>query len=72
MLRTLVAPFAVAALLATTNLPAAPATAPSRLFEGKDLFSLQIATDPQITVTGSETAMRRIAAAILTALDGAR
>jgi dipeptidyl aminopeptidase/acylaminoacyl peptidase len=52
MLRTSVAPLAVAALLASANLAAAPATAPSHVFEGKDLFSLQLVADPQIRPDG--------------------
>src|SRR6185437_632593 len=38
---------------------AAPAEAPSRLFEGKDLFGLQRVTDPQIRPDGGAVAYVR-------------
>jgi dipeptidyl aminopeptidase/acylaminoacyl peptidase len=39
---------------------AAPAEAPSKLFEGRDLFALQVATDPQIRPDGEVIAYTRV------------
>src|SRR5512145_657286 len=39
---------------------AAPPDAPNRLFQGRDLFALQIASDPQIRPDGREVAYVRI------------
>ena len=38
----------------------APAEAPSRFFEGRDLFGLQVATDPQIRPDGKVVAYTRV------------
>jgi len=47
-------------LLAVAPVLAAPPDAPSRKFEGKDLFGLQVATDPQIRPDGKAVAYTRI------------
>jgi dipeptidyl aminopeptidase/acylaminoacyl peptidase len=44
--------FAFASFLGMSAAVAAPAEAPSHVFEGKDLFSLQVVTDPQIRPDG--------------------
>lgn len=48
-------------LITATPLPAlaAPAEGPSRIFQGKDLFDLEIASDPQISPDGSRIAYVR-------------
>jgi dipeptidyl aminopeptidase/acylaminoacyl peptidase len=45
---------------------AAPAEGPSRVFEGRDLFSLEVATDPQISPDGSRIAYVRRSGDIMT------
>ncbi len=51
----------LAALLAFAPLAlAAPPDAPSRKFEGRDLFGLQVATDPQIRPDGKTIAYTRV------------
>ena len=45
---------------------AAPAEAPSHIFQGKDLFSLQCATDPQIRPDGHVVAYVRVSYDIMT------
>jgi hypothetical protein len=54
---------AFAAFLAATALAApaaaAPATGPNRYFTGSDLFSLEVATDPQISPDGKTIAYVR-------------
>ena len=57
---------ALALLFAFTLSEAAPAEAPSKLFEGRDLFSLQVATDPHIRPDGRAVAYTRIAYDIMT------
>jgi dipeptidyl aminopeptidase/acylaminoacyl peptidase len=54
------------ALAATGTLCAAPAEAPSHVFEGKDLFSLQCVTDPQIRPDGHMIAYVRVSYDIMT------
>ncbi len=49
----------VLVLLSSVSL-AAPADAPSRKFEGRDLFGLQVAADPQIRPDGRAVAYTRI------------
>jgi dipeptidyl aminopeptidase/acylaminoacyl peptidase len=53
--------FAVLPLLALVASPAlaAPAEGPSRIFEGKDIFGLEVATDPQISPDGTSIAYVR-------------
>lgn len=46
--------------LGSPTILAAPADAPSRTFEGRDLFGLQIASDPQIRPDGRAIAYTRI------------
>jgi dipeptidyl aminopeptidase/acylaminoacyl peptidase len=58
--------FACVALLATGALRAAPAEALSHVFEGKDLFSLQVVTDPQIRPDGHVIAYVRVSYDIMT------
>jgi dipeptidyl aminopeptidase/acylaminoacyl peptidase len=55
------APLAIlfAATALTPSAKAAPATAPSRYFTGADLFSLEVATDPQISPDGRTIAYVR-------------
>src|SRR5439155_8409252 len=58
-----------AALLAVTALSAAPAaapTGPSRTFEARDLFSLEAASDPQISPDGTRIAYVRRSGDIMT------
>ncbi|MBA3677057.1 MAG: S9 family peptidase [Sphingosinicella sp.] len=59
---------ACALLLGCSPLPllAAPADGPSRLFEGRDLFSLEAASDPQISPDGSRIAYVRRSGDIMT------
>jgi len=45
---------------------AAPAEGPSRIFEGRDLFSLEVASDPQISPDGTKIAYVRRAGDIMT------
>ena len=58
MRRFLFALACAAAIPAFAN--AAPADAPSRKFEGRDLFGLQYATDPQIRPDGLAVAYTRV------------
>ena len=44
--------FAAVAAAAAGTAGAAPAESPSHVFEGKDIFSLQCVTDPQIRPDG--------------------
>src|SRR5688500_18138028 len=46
--------------LSTAQLPAAPRDAPARLFEGRDLFGIQYAADPQIRPDGKAVAYVRV------------
>src|SRR5215213_5944510 len=57
-----------AALLAALALPAlaAPPEGPSRTFEARDLFSLEAASDPQISPDGSRIAYVRRSGDIMT------
>src|SRR5215468_421761 len=52
--------------LATGAVFAAPAESPSHVFEGKDIFSLQCVTDPQIRPDGRVIAYVRVAYDIMT------
>jgi dipeptidyl aminopeptidase/acylaminoacyl peptidase len=53
--------FVIAFLLfVCTHIQAAPAEAPSKFFEGRDLFALQVATDPQIHPDGKVVAYTRV------------
>jgi dipeptidyl aminopeptidase/acylaminoacyl peptidase len=58
----------LSALLLGACIPAlaAPAEAPSRAFEGRDLFALQLATDPQIRPDGRSVAYVRVSYDIMT------
>jgi dipeptidyl aminopeptidase/acylaminoacyl peptidase len=47
-------------LFVCTHVQAAPAEAPSKFFEGRDLFALQVATDPQIHPDGKVVAYTRV------------
>ena len=47
-------------LFVCTHSQAAPAEAPSKFFEGRDLFALQVATDPQIHPDGKVVAYTRV------------
>jgi dipeptidyl aminopeptidase/acylaminoacyl peptidase len=58
--------FAFVALAAAGTLSAAPAEAPSHVFEGKDLFSLQWVTDPQIRPDGHLIAYVRVSYDVMT------
>src|SRR5882724_5231481 len=60
------APFAFVALVAAGTVAAAPAESPSSVFEGKDLFSLQCVTDPQIRPDGHVIAYVRVSYDIMT------
>src|SRR5882757_4722517 len=60
------ASFAFVALVAAAAANAAPAESPSHVFEGKDLFSLQCVTDPQIRPDGHAIAYVRVAYDIMT------
>ena len=55
-----------AVLLVASSVVAAPAEAPSKYFEGKDLFGLQVATDPQIRPDGGAVAYVRVSYEIMT------
>ena len=63
--------FAIA-LLAAAAMPtlAAAPDRPSPLFELRDLFSLEAASDPQISADGSRTLLQAIAERGLAALPG--
>jgi dipeptidyl aminopeptidase/acylaminoacyl peptidase len=63
-LSTIATLFAATALAAPTA--AAPATGPSRYFTGSDLFSLEIATDPEISPDGKTIAYVRESNDIMT------
>jgi Tol biopolymer transport system component len=63
-MRTL--PFALVALLCTAPALATPADAPTPLFEGRDLFGLQWATDPQISPDGRTVAYVRLGHDVMT------
>src|SRR5262245_35163506 len=52
--------------LAAGAVCAAPAESPSHVFEGKDLFSLQCVTDPQIRPDGRVVAYVRVSYDIMT------
>ena len=54
-MRKLIALTLLSALSASAQ--ATPPDAPNRLFQGRDLFALQLATDPQIRPDGREIAM---------------
>jgi dipeptidyl aminopeptidase/acylaminoacyl peptidase len=61
-------PLAALLLLSAAAAPAAfaaPAEGPSRLLEGRDLFSLEVAADPQISPDGSRIAYVRRSADIM-------
>jgi dipeptidyl aminopeptidase/acylaminoacyl peptidase len=58
--------FAFVALAAASAAGAAPAESPSHVFEGKDLFSLQCVTDPQIRPDGHVVAYVRVSYDIMT------
>jgi dipeptidyl aminopeptidase/acylaminoacyl peptidase len=58
--------FAFVALAAASAAGAAPAESPSHVFEGKDLFSLQCVTDPQIRPDGHVIAYVRVSYDIMT------
>jgi dipeptidyl aminopeptidase/acylaminoacyl peptidase len=59
--------FFLAALLAVaSDAGAVPANSPSRVFEGKDIFSLQSVTDPQIRPDGHVVAYVRMSYDIMT------
>jgi dipeptidyl aminopeptidase/acylaminoacyl peptidase len=60
------ASFAFVALVAAGAVYAAPAESPSHVFEGKDLFSLQCVTDPQIRPDGHVIAYVRVSYDIMT------
>jgi len=65
--QTLLHAVAACCLLAgTASLQAAPADAPSHQFEGQDLFSLQLASDPQIRPDGQAIAYTRVGFDIMT------
>jgi dipeptidyl aminopeptidase/acylaminoacyl peptidase len=57
---------AFAALLLLFAAPAAAADGPSRAFEARDLFSLEAASDPQISPDGSKIAYARRSGDIMT------
>ncbi|HEX8582933.1 MAG TPA: S9 family peptidase [Allosphingosinicella sp.] len=59
-------PLALILLAAAAPLAAAPAEAPSRTFEARDLFSLEVAADPQISPDGSRIAYVRRSGDIMT------
>jgi dipeptidyl aminopeptidase/acylaminoacyl peptidase len=61
---------AVALGLRSVTAVAAPAESPARYFEGKDLFGVQVATDPQIRPDGGAVAYVRVSYEIMT--DAAR
>ncbi|HEY0412413.1 MAG TPA: S9 family peptidase [Allosphingosinicella sp.] len=64
MLKRLSAFFLTAALAAAA--PAAPPEGPARTFEGSDLFSLEVAADPQISPDGTRIAYVRRSGDIMT------
>jgi dipeptidyl aminopeptidase/acylaminoacyl peptidase len=57
---------AVAALAVASSAGAVPAVSPSHVFEGKDIFSLQCVTDPQIRPDGHVVAYVRMSYDIMT------
>jgi dipeptidyl aminopeptidase/acylaminoacyl peptidase len=59
-------PFAFVSIMAAGAVFAVPAAAPSHVFEGKDLFSLQVVTDPQIRPDGHVIAYVRVSYDIMT------
>jgi dipeptidyl aminopeptidase/acylaminoacyl peptidase len=61
-----VASFVFVALVAAGTVAAAPAESPSPVFEGRDLFSLQCVTDPQIRPDGHMIAYVRVSYDIMT------
>src|SRR5687768_9559726 len=58
--------FWVFLLAAMSPAAAAPPTEPNRLFTGQDLFSLEIASDPQISPDGRSVAYVRRSGDIMT------
>jgi dipeptidyl aminopeptidase/acylaminoacyl peptidase len=58
--------FAAVTLAVTGAAVAAPANSPSHVFEGKDIFSLQCVTDPQIRPDGHVVAYVRMSYDIMT------
>ncbi|MGH8186802.1 MAG: TolB family protein, partial [Steroidobacteraceae bacterium] len=56
----------LALLFASVSTLAAPPEAPTRTFEGRDLFALQLATDPQIRPDGRSVAYVRVVFDIMT------
>ncbi|HEY0043078.1 MAG TPA: S9 family peptidase [Allosphingosinicella sp.] len=59
-------PLALILLAVAAPLAAAPPEAPSRTFEARDLFSLEVAADPQISPDGSRIAYVRRSGDIMT------
>lgn len=60
-------PFALlCCVLGAATAQTAPATGPTQAFEGRDLFSLQMASDPQISRDGKTVAYTRIAFDVMT------
>jgi dipeptidyl aminopeptidase/acylaminoacyl peptidase len=57
---------AVLLSVASVSTLAAPPDAPARLFQGRDLFAIQLATDPQIRPDGRSVAYVRVAYDIMT------
>jgi hypothetical protein len=62
--------FALTATLSAAVAVAAPPEVPARQFTGLDLFSLQVATDPQIRPDGGVVAYTRVSYDVMT--DGSR
>src|SRR5690242_16737829 len=60
------AAFTCIALTACAAVSAAPAESPSRVFEGRDIFALQYASDPQIRSDGHLVAYVRVSYDIMT------
>lgn len=58
--------YAVVALAVASSSGAVPAVSPSHVFEGKDIFSLQCVTDPQIRPDGHVVAYVRMSYDIMT------
>jgi dipeptidyl aminopeptidase/acylaminoacyl peptidase len=58
--------YVVVALAVASSAGAVPANSPSHVFEGKDIFSLQCVTDPQIRPDGHEVAYVRMSYDIMT------
>ena len=56
----------VGALAVASSAGAVPANSPSHVFEGKDIFSLQCVTDPQIRPDGHVVAYVRMSYDIMT------